>query len=177
MMFVSTIFMRVAMPADIPAMMKVIASARQFLGAQGIDQWQGTYPDQAAIEQDIATGIGRVLIVDGRVAGVAALVVGPDPHYLRIDGAGWLADVPYLAVHRFALDGSIRGKQLSRVFFSNIMSEAYRRGFDDLRVDTHAKNVIMQHAITGMGFEFRGIVYMDEPVPERNAYEVRLTSV
>lgn len=39
MMFVSTIFMRVAMPADIPAMMKVIASARQFLGAQGIDQW------------------------------------------------------------------------------------------------------------------------------------------
>ncbi len=50
MMFVSTIFMRVAMPADIPAMMKVIASARQFLGAQGIDQWQGTYPDQAAIE-------------------------------------------------------------------------------------------------------------------------------
>ncbi len=177
MMFVSTIFMRVAMPADIPAMMKVIASARQFLGAQGIDQWQGTYPDQAAIEQDIATGIGRVLIVDGRVAGVAALVVGPDPHYLRIDGAGWLADVPYLAVHRFALDGSIRGKQLSRVFFSNIMSEAYRRGFDDLRVDTHAKNVIMQHAITGMGFDFRGIVYMDEPVPERNAYEVRLTSV
>ena len=176
MMFVSTIFMRVAMPADIPAMMKVIASARQFLGAQGIDQWQGTYPDQAAIEQDIATGIGRVLIVDGRVAGVAALVVGPDPHYLRIDGAGWLADVPYLAVHRFALDG-IRGKQLSRVFFSNIMSEAYRRGFDDLRVDTHAKNVIMQHAITGMGFDFRGIVYMDEPVPERNAYEVRLTSV
>ena len=71
MMFVSTIFMRVAMPADIPAMMKVIASARQFLGAQGIDQWQGTYPDQAAIEQDIATGIGRVLIVDGRVLAIA----------------------------------------------------------------------------------------------------------
>lgn len=172
----STIFMRTATTNDIPDMMRVIASARKFLGDQGIPQWQGTYPDQAAIEQDIATGIGRVLVVDGKVAGLAALVVGPDPHYLRIDGEGWLADVPYLAVHRFALDGSIRGKQLSRVFLSNIMSEAYRRGFTDLRVDTHAQNVIMQHAITGMGFDFRGIVYMDEPVPERNAYEVRLTT-
>ncbi|TLF38283.1 acetyltransferase [Lacticaseibacillus zeae] len=172
----STIFMRTATTNDIPDMMRVIASARKFSGDQGIPQWQGTYPDQAAIEQDIATGIGRVLVVDGKVAGLAALVVGPDPHYLRIDGEGWLADVPYLAVHRFALDGSIRGKQLSRVFFSNIMSEAYRRGFTDLRVDTHAQNVIMQHAITGMGFDFRGIVYMDEPVPERNAYEVRLTT-
>jgi GNAT superfamily N-acetyltransferase len=176
MKLMSTIFMRAATTNDIPDMMRVIASARKFLSDQGIPQWQGTYPDQAAIEQDVATGIGRVLEVDGKVAGLAALVVGPDPHYLRIDGEGWLADVPYLAVHRFALDGSIRGKQLSRVFFSNIMSEAYRRGFTDLRVDTHAQNVIMQHAITGMGFDFRGIVYMDEPVPERNAYEVRLTT-
>ena len=95
--------------------------------------------DQAAVEQDVATGIGRVLVVDGQVAGIATLVEGPDPHYLKIDGAGWLADVPYLAVHRFALDGIIRGHQLSKVFFSNIMSEAYRRGVYDLRVDTCPK--------------------------------------
>ena len=87
--------MRTATREDIPAMMKIIASARQFLGEQGISQWQGTYPDQAAVEQDVATGIGRVLVVDGQVAGIAALVEGPDPHYLKIDGAGWLADVPY----------------------------------------------------------------------------------
>ena len=32
----------------------------------------------------------------------------------------------------------------------------------------------MQHAIAGMGFEYRGIVYMDEPVPEPNALRFRL---
>ncbi|PLC31964.1 acetyltransferase, partial [Lacticaseibacillus rhamnosus] len=111
------------------------------------------------------------------LAGVAALVVGADAQYLRIDGGGWLADVQYLAVRRFAVDGRIRGNEVSRVLFSNIMSEAYRRGFDDLRVDTHAKNVIMQHAISGKGFDCLGIVYKDEPFPKRNAYEIWLTAV
>jgi hypothetical protein len=32
----------------------------------------------------------------------------------------------------------------------------------------------MQHVIKAAGYQFRGIVYLDEPVPERNAYQLLL---
>ncbi len=170
------IFVRPGTVNDVPAIMTIIESARAFLKAQHIDQWQGTYPDQPAVAQDIAAGTNRVLIVDGQVAGTASLIVGPDPYYKRIDGAGWAGDLPYMMIHRFALDGSYRGQQLSRFFMSNLTSEAYAQGFRDLRIDTHAQNQIMQHVIAAAGYQFRGIVYLDEPVPERNAYQLRLSA-
>ncbi|WP_461214959.1 GNAT family N-acetyltransferase [Lacticaseibacillus sp. GG6-2] len=168
------IFVRPGTTADIPAIMAIIASARAFLGAQRINQWQGTYPDQPAVEQDIADETNRVLVVDGRVAGTASLLDGPDPFYKRIDGDGWQGSKPYMMIHRFALDGHYRGQQLSRFFMSNLTSEAYALGYRDLRIDTHAQNQIMQHVIAAAGYQFRGIVYLDEPVPERNAYQLLL---
>lgn len=167
-----TIFVRQGECADLPAIMGIIADARAFLGQQGIDQWQGTYPDEAAVQQDIQAGTNRVLVVDGAVAGTASLMPGPDPFYARIDGAGWVGERDYMMIHRFAVSAKIRGHHLSQYFLSNLFSEAYRRGVRDLRIDTHAKNVIMQHVVASNGFVYRGVVYLDEPVPERNAYQL-----
>ncbi|MCI1985180.1 MAG: GNAT family N-acetyltransferase [Lactobacillus sp.] len=168
------IFVRPGNTADVPAIMTIIESARTFLADQKINQWQGTYPDVAAVEEDIANETNRVLVVDGQVAGTASLIDGPDPFYRRIDGEGWQGKGPYMMIHRFALDGRVRGQQLSRFFMSNLISEAYAAGYRDLRIDTHAQNKIMQHVIVGNGYQFRGIVYLDEPVPERNAYQLVL---
>ena len=170
----ATIYMRQGTPADIPAIMGIIDDARAFLHAQGINQWQGTYPDQPAVEADLAKGTNRLLIVDGQVAGNASLLEGPDPFYGRIDGPGWVGDAPYMMIHRFAVSAKIRGQHLSKLFMSNLITEAYKSGFYDLRIDTHAQNEIMQHVILGNGFQYRGIVYLDEPVPERNAYQLLL---
>lgn len=168
------IFVRPGVVKDVPAILEIIASARQFLGSQNIDQWQGRYPDEAAVQADIDAETNRVLVVDGQVAGTASLIDGPDPFYKRIDGAGWQGNGPYMMIHRFALSGRVRGQQLSRFFMSNLISEAYAAGYRDLRIDTHAQNQIMQHVILGNGYQYRGIVYLDEPVPERNAYQLLL---
>ncbi|WP_390407708.1 GNAT family N-acetyltransferase [Lacticaseibacillus jixiensis] len=168
------IFVRPGTSADIAPILGIIQSAREFLASQHINQWQGTYPDRAAVEEDIANETNRVLIVDGQVAGTASLIKGPDPYYKRIDGAGWIGDRDYMMIHRFAIDGHYRGQQLARFFMTALTSEAYALGYRDLRIDTHAQNKIMQHVILGAGYEFRGIVYLDEPVPERNAYQLVL---
>ncbi|WP_225046783.1 GNAT family N-acetyltransferase [Lacticaseibacillus kribbianus] len=166
------IYTRQGTAADIPAIMGIISDARAFLKAQGINQWQGTYPDQPAVEADIAQATNRVLVMDGTVVGTASLIVGPDPFYKRIDGDGWVGTADYMMIHRFAASAKVRGQRLSKLFMTSLLSEAYRRGFRDVRIDTHAQNQIMQHVILGNGFQFRGIVYLDEPVPERNAYQL-----
>lgn len=168
------LFVRPGQSADVPAILAVIAGARAFLGHQHIDQWQGSYPDAAAVEQDIARGVNRVLVMDGQVVGTASLIQGPDPFYKYIEGGTWIggADVPYYAIHRFALGDAGRGLHLSRVFMTSLLSELYSRGVRDVRIDTHPDNRIMQHVVTGNGFAHRGTVYLDEPVPERLAYQL-----
>lgn len=170
----TAIYTRAGQSTDIPAIMQILADARQFLKEQNINQWQGSYPDQAAIEKDLAARTNRVLVMDGQVVGNASLLAGPDPFYLPIDGDGWQGAADYMMIHRFAVSAKIRGQRLSKFFISNLVSEAYAKGYRDLRIDTHAENKIMQHVITGNGFLFRGIVYLDEPVPERNAYQLLL---
>lgn len=170
----ATIYVRKGTQKDISAIMGIIGDARAFLHAQHINQWQGTYPDQPAVEADIQKGTNRLLMVDGLVAGNASLLEGPDPFYGKIDGEGWQGDASYMMIHRFAVSAKIRGQHLSKFFMSNLITEAYSRGFRDVRIDTHAQNQIMQHVILGNGFTYRGVVYLDEPVPERNAYQLLL---
>ena len=54
---------------------------KQFLKAQGIQQWQGSHSPSAAVaEADIRKGIGYVLRTpDGEVAAYAAIIPGEDP--------------------------------------------------------------------------------------------------
>lgn len=167
------IFVRPGRPEDVPAIMAIIAGARAFLHSQHIDQWQGSYPNQPAVEEDIAAGHNRVLTVDGKVVGMASLIPGPDPYYKFLEGK-WTngAEAAYYAIHRFALGDAGRGLHLTRPFFTALISELYRDGVRDVRIDTHADNKIMQHVVKSNGFAPRGIVYLDEPVAERLAYQL-----
>ena len=169
------IFVRPGRSEDVPAIMSIIAGARAFLHNQHIDQWQGSYPDQPAVEDDIAAGHSRVLVVDGEVVGMASLIPGPDPYYKFLEGH-WTngTDAPYYAIHRVAIGDGGRGLHLTRPFFTSLISELYRDGVRDVRIDTHAENKIMQHVVMENGFAPRGTVYLDEPVPERQAYQLVL---
>ena len=41
---------------DLPAVMEILHQAQAYFKAQGIDQWQDGYPDEATIRQDIQNG-------------------------------------------------------------------------------------------------------------------------
>lgn len=169
----SLIYIRQAQPADIPAIMPIIAHAKAQLKASGSPQWQDGYPNESAIATDIDQQNSWILLVDGQIAGTAALIVGDDPNYHQIDGAWANTTDPYATIHRIALGAGFTGKHLSHYFFSNLLSVAYQAGVRNFRVDTHAMNQQMQALATSLGYQYRGLINANGV---RRAYELNLTT-
>lgn len=117
------------------------------------------------------------MIVDEEVAGMASLIEGPDKNYQRIDSGEWKnRSDDYIAIHRVAISSKYQGLHLSDTLFACLLTVIETKGFKHVRIDTHPKNQRLQHIADKFGFEYRGIIYIeDETVePERKAYELEL---
>ena len=145
---------------DLSEIVAVIESARAFLKAQEIDQWQkSAYPAAADVRSDIENNVAYVLKVDGKVAAYAAVMTGFDPAYDLIHGA-WRNDShDYVTVHRMAVSTAFRGQALGQRFLTSVF-ETFST-YQDFRVDTHPDNQIMQHILTKLGFEKCGVVMFE----------------
>ncbi|MCI1903066.1 MAG: GNAT family N-acetyltransferase [Enterococcaceae bacterium] len=168
------IYIRRAKPADAPRIVEIIHAAKKVLAEEKIPQWQGAYPALADVEHDIADGTAYLLMAGTQIAGTATLFQEPDPNYTEIYQGAWQhPGGAYASIHRIAIDPHYQGRHLGVLFFSNLMSETLRRGFDELRIDTHTKNERMKHLIEKMGFTYAGIVHLHkDPADARVAYQL-----
>ena len=150
---------------DIPRLQEIFAIAKQFMRSTGnMDQWtEKDYPG-GILTQDIERGVSYVIEDDGRIVGTFAFIIGSDPTYDVIDDGSWLDDVkPYGTIHRIASDGSRK----------KLLEETLRYCFgriDNIRIDTHADNKVMQHKVEKNGFKRCGIIYIEDGSP-RIAYQ------
>ena len=169
-------YTRLATKDDLAEIMAIIGDAKIFLKKSGSTQWQNGYPNEESILDNIKNGDGYVLVVGDKVAGYTAAITGVDPHYLKIEGGSWSDnDDPYTTIHRICLSSNYQGQGLSRIFMSDIISLEYATGVRNFRVDTHRLNKPMQKLATGNGFEYRGIIQVDDEVdPDRLAYELNM---
>lgn len=163
---------RVARQEDVGPIMEIIRSAQRRLAAAGIDQWQNGYPNRPRVEEDIACGYGRVLLLAGEVVGYAALTYDGERAYDDLTGGHWLTptDGSYLTIHRLSVADKVVGTGLGR----RVMLEAEReaRGrVGSIRVDTHPDNLTMQGLIGSLGYRYCGRVMYESP---RLAYEKAL---
>ena len=157
-----TYTVRPAKESDFGRIEEIYAYARTFMANNGSpNQWGNTYPPKEQLLRDISEE-KLFVITDGEVAhGVFFFWIGEDPTYQRIDGA-WRSDLPYGTIHRIAGDGS--GGILKTAV-------AFAEGkIGHLRIDTHEDNHVMQKAVTGLGFQHRGIIYLEDGSP-RIAYD------
>ena len=154
---------RKAQLQDIEAIEAIYERARAYMKSTGNpDQWGAAYPSRNLILSDIEKGelyglYGEVL------EGVFVLTEGKDSTYDRIDGE-WLNSLPYRAVHRVASAGRIKG------FLSTIMDYCFSHT-DNVKIDTHDDNVVMQKALEKYGFQRCGIIYLANGDP-RIAYQM-----
>ena len=167
-------YLRLATDADLTAITTIIHEAKGFLAEQHVDQWQHGYPSDDDLAFDLQNGITYVLVVDGEIAGTAALHQGIDPNYLEIEDGEWANGVHgrYTAIHRIAVSSAFRGQALSDKLISGLITISGVLGYKDVRIDTHPDNKGMQHVITKNGFTRRGIIYMHEPKEPRYAYQL-----
>ncbi len=155
---------RNAAPFDLNEILNIYAIARQFMRDTGNpNQWKNTNPTQETIEKDISDKNLYVLCDGEDIHGVFAYIEGVDPTYNYIEGK-WLNDEPYSAVHRVASAGKSRG------VLKQIMDYAISRT-DNIRIDTHEDNKVMQHSLERLGFVRCGIIYLMNGEP-RIAYHL-----
>ena len=149
---------------DLDAVLRLFAGARSFMREKGNDvQWNSAYPGIKEALGDIESGEGFVVTVDGEVEAVFTFFKGkPEPTYAEIYDGDWLDNAPYGTVHRVASSGKYRG--MADVIFSWCKTQA-----DNIRGDTHEKNLPMQNVFKRNGFIRCGTVIMEDGTP-RIAY-------
>lgn len=182
-------YVREAVMADLPVILKIYETARRFMICQGNPtQWGLTHPPKEILAGDIEkrqlyvvctkenasvsdAGIyenGEDTDETGKedkeaVHGVFMLFYGAEPTYAKIYDGAWLTDKPYATIHRLAGDGKTGGVFKACLDFS-------REKCPRIRIDTHEKNKVMQHLIEKYGFVRCGTIYVEDGSP-RIAYE------
>ena len=155
---------RKAEPLDLERIMEIYRHAQEFIIKTGNPhQWGRTYPTREMIVDDLNNGRSHVIYNDNGIHGVFALFTGDNPTYSYIEDGKWLNNDPYVTIHRIAGDGAVRGVFKTAADFCKSISQ-------NVRVDTHADNKIMQRAVENEGFVKCGIIYVRDHAP-RIAYQ------
>lgn len=148
-------YIRQTLLEDLEALMPIFDFAKGIMRATGnYDQWTGGYPSRELLLCDIELKQSYVCVADtGELLATFCFFVGDEPTYHSIENGAWLNNLPYGVVHRLATNGLQKG-----------MGE-YCIGWcfeqcQNLRIDTHADNVVMQSILLKLGFKACGTIYL-----------------
>lgn len=160
---------RHANKTDLIDIMVIIENAKIYMKENKINQWSENYPNEDVFLADLKENRLYVADIDGKVIGMAVLVLDGDEDYKNIDGK-WLIDGKYGVIHRIAVNPDYKSQNVAKNlldFFENKLKEL---NYDSIRVDTHKDNKSMLRFIEKNGFQKCGIVYIRK-TDERIAFE------
>ena len=149
---------RKAVESDYNRIMEIYENARVFMAKTGNPhQWGDLgYPYPDLIKEEIEEQRLLVITENETVEGVFFWSLGVDPTYVEIDGQ-WLNDKPYGVIHRIAGSGKVKGILKTAVEYGLQFS-------DNIKIDTHVDNIVMQSALEKLGFIYCGMVYLPHGV-------------
>ncbi|MCQ2449776.1 MAG: N-acetyltransferase [Clostridia bacterium] len=150
---------------DLPQILSIYETARRFMRQSGNPtQWGTAYPPQEMLENDIVAQHLYVGVDENdRPRMVFFFHIGVDPTYLHIENGQWPNDRPYGVIHRIATDGTVHGGLTAAKDFC-------AQFIDEIRMDTHNNNLVMQKALAKNGFLRCGTIYLKNGDP-RIAYQ------
>lgn len=145
---------------DLGTVMPLYAHARDFMVRTGNpDQWVNGYPSEVDIMRDINSNCHYVIEHEsGEIVGAFMFRIGHDATYDVIERGSWLNDDEYGVVHRLVSSGKYG--RISDVCFDYCFSK-----INNMRVDTHQENKVMQQALMRYGFIYCGIIYCHNGTP------------
>ena len=149
---------------DIDEIVNIIDDTKKLFKKEGIPQWQNGYPEKIDFLKDLDLGNLYVVKDNDVVIGTFTLL-DFDPNYLYIENGKWLNDTPYVAIHRLAIKELYKRKGVATSIIEYVKSR-----YNHIRIDTHKLNIPMKNLIVKNGFQYCGIVYMEDKT-KRNAYE------
>ncbi len=149
---------------DISALLTIYSRAREYMRKNGNhNQWKNSYPPRDILEEDVKIGRGYVVVGEnGGILAAFMFQLGDDDTYKIIENGTWLNSDPYGVIHRVASSGTAKG-------ILSVIVEYCSAFCDNLRMDTHEDNKIMQHLLEKNGFIRCGIIHLPDGDP-RIAY-------
>lgn len=161
---------RQSVESDIPGIMDIIHQAQAYFKEQGIDQWQNGYPNREVILNDIKNHYGYVLLNDDRIVGTVSVSFDGEKTYESIYHGNWISHQEYAVIHRLAVDSNFKGTGLSSIMLKHIEEMCLQKGVHSIKLDTHKDNHSMQKLVKKNGFQYCGIIYLQDQ-SERIAFE------
>ena len=162
---------RKASASDIPQIWKILQQAILRRKNDGSTQWQDGYPNETVIQQDIAKGIGYVLMDDKIVVGYTAIIFNDEPAYEDLKGT-WLTNGDFAVIHRLAISDSYIGKGLAQKIMHFTEDVAIQNNILSIKVDTNFDNNAMLKIFEKLGYSFCGEVSFRGGI--RKAFEKKL---
>ncbi len=152
--------------SEFEKIMKIYESARAFMQKSGNpDQWGTSYPPEEMIISDINDGNLYTVCDKTEILAVFFFKIGIDSTYIKISGGEWKNDREYGVIHRIAVSENAHGKGVSRLCFEFAFELC-----KNLKIDTHRDNIPMQRALDKNGFEYCGVINLENG-DERIAYQ------
>jgi hypothetical protein len=144
---------RNAQLADMETIMTIYSRATNFMQQTGnCNQWINRYPSKELIENDILTEYCYICTNENNeTMGVFHFSQAGEASYAQIDNGKWLNDFPYGVVHRLAAASSGLG------IASSCLEWCFKQ-CNNIRVDTHQDNHIMQRIFRRNGYKQCGII-------------------
>ena len=149
---------------DLARIAEIYENAKCFMRETGNpNQWNQGTPNIDTARADMERGVGYVAEEEGKIVATFMFTLDGEPTYAKIYEGEWLNDAPYGVIHRIAVAEQGRG----------IIGFCIDQCFlccQNLRIDTHRDNLPMQRALQKRGFQYCGIIYLENG-DERLAYQ------
>ena len=155
---------------DIKNVMEIISEAQEYFKRNGIDQWQNGYPNEESIKNDIESGESYVLLKNDKIIATAYLSFSGESDYDIIYEGKWISQGDYAVVHRVAVSSNIKGHGIAGELFKYIEKICLENNIKHIKIDTHRQNKSMQRFLSKNGFEYCGVIYLEDN-SERIAFE------
>ena len=152
---------RRATETDFEQILDVIQSAKSFMADIRLEQWHDGYPTDECIKNDISDKNCYVMTVAGEI--IATVMVGFDGEntYNRIYDGRWRSFGKFACIHRLAVKREHMNKGVGTAIMTEVEKMALARGWHSLRCDTHENNIPMQRLLIGFGFDYCGIIKLE----------------
>lgn len=144
---------------ELDKIMEIYAFARNFMAEHGNPtQWGQNKPSKEQIESDILAQKCYVCVEEEQIAAVFYFAKEKDVTYTKVYEGKWLNDDEYAVVHRVASAGIVKG---AGSFCMNWASGQC----ENLKIDTHKDNYVMQNMLKKCGFVHCGTIYLEDGEP------------
>lgn len=139
---------------DIDYLIDMFKNAISYMRSYGnLEQWNDFVDIKGKIIDDINKNQSYILKKDNKIVGYFVFMLDKEPTYKQIEGE-WLNDKPYGTIHRI----------ISSFEEKDVLKEALDYAFkqiDNVRIDTHKDNKPMRHLLEKYGFNYCGIITLD----------------